>query len=457
MAAVLAPADAGGVMAVKRVAVIGGGPAGLSAAVSLAESGVAVTLLEAAARVGGLLQTDDLDGARVDTAVQLVSSTHSAVFDLAGRIGAGDVLQAAPGRDALWRKGRAHGITYGSVSSMVASGALPTMLKLKLGTSYLPFLKRDVRTLDANEPAATGGVAFDGESIAAWGQRELGDDFVELLVYPLLAAYYGATPEETSAAVYHALARVGMDVKVYGAAGGFAALADAAAHFVEARDGRIEVDQRVTQLSAGAGDVVIDGDRFDAAVIAVPASIAAGLLEDSGAAQWLQQVEERRTFTVAYRLDREFPADWFGLSFPRTAEVGGRVAVVCVQRNKLPDETEGGDALLVIPAPGAAQQLYDRADDEIAGMLLSDLERAVPGVTRRAGTRRVYRHATGYTVFGPGHLGRIRGFDHGWLPSRVALAGDYLVAPSVEGAVRSGTRAARRVLEALDALGGAPR
>jgi protoporphyrinogen/coproporphyrinogen III oxidase len=430
-----------------RVAVVGGGPAGLAAAVTLAASGHGVTVYEASAQAGGLLRTDELEGARVDVGVQLVSSTHSALLDLLRRADAGGLLRAAPGRDALWRKERAHGITYGSVSSMIASGALPMSLKLKLGARYLPFLTTQLGALDANDPAGTGGVSFDGESIGAWGRRELGDDFVELLAYPLLAAYYGATPEETSAAIYHALARVGMDVKVLAAAGGFGAVAAALLRALSARGGTVLTGRRVSRVEYGDGDVAIDGDVFDAAILAVPASAAVALLQgaDPGVVAWLNGVEERRTFTVAYRLDRRFPGDYFGLSFPRNSDTGRRVAVVCIGSRKLAELVPDGDTVLLIPAPGAAQQLFDSGDDAVAEALLSSVERAVPGIGQRVTATRVYRWESGYSVFGPGHLQRLRDMGSLQLPARIALAGDYLVAPSVEGAVRSGLRAAARV------------
>ena len=58
-------------------------------------------------------------------------------------------------------------------------------------------------------------------------------------------------------------------------------------------------------------------------------------------------------------------------------------------------------------------------------------------------TEGLIRH--GWTVFRPGylqHLGRLR--EPGVLDEqpRIALAGDYLIAPNVEGAVVSGLRAA---------------
>jgi protoporphyrinogen oxidase len=443
----------------RRVAVVGGGPAGLSAALSLADAGASVTVFEGESRPGGLLRTEVLDGARVDVAVQLVGSPHTSLFELARRAGAGGLLRRSPGHDALWRRGRVQGITYGSVSSMVASGALPTTLKLKLAGRYIPYLKLHSRQLDVNDPAGPGGGHgvhagrrdLHRESIGAWGRRELGDDFVELLVYPLLAAYYGALPEETSAGVYHALAKVGMDVSVYGAAGGFGALADAIVEALQSRGGRVVTGRVVSSVAAAAGGgVVVDGEAFDGAVLAVPANRAAALLGAGGPlGAWLGAVRERSTFSVAYRLDRRFPGDWFGLSFPRTSEPGARIAAVCVQGRKLPGLVVDGDALVVLPAPGALASLEGRPDGELADVLLRDLEGAVPGVSKRVTQSRVFRFRDAYTLFDPAHVRRLRAFDGDWLPAGLALAGDHMVAPSVEGAVRSGRRAAQRVLHGL--------
>lgn len=53
-------------MNVKKVAIIGGGPAGITAGYELAKSGVAVEVFEASPQVGGLAKTIDLWGQKVD-------------------------------------------------------------------------------------------------------------------------------------------------------------------------------------------------------------------------------------------------------------------------------------------------------------------------------------------------------------------------------------------------------
>jgi protoporphyrinogen/coproporphyrinogen III oxidase len=434
----------------KRVAVIGAGAAGLSAAVELSHTGSMVTLYDRSDRAGGLLRTEELSGAHVDLGVQLVSSSYDALFALAERCGARDLLRRAPGRDALWRKGGARPITYGSVASMATSSALPTTLKLKMAGRYLPFLTAQVRRLDANDPAGTGGVAHDRESIGAWGSRELGSDFVELLVYPLLGAYYGSAPEQTSAAMYHALARVGMDVSVYAAASGFGGLAAALLRCIESRTGRFRPGTEVTRVRAEQSGVTIvtasGAESYDAAVVAVPAPQAAAMLGGAELGTWLSQVRVQPTCTVAYIMDRPFPGEYFGLSFPRGGSPGDRVVALCIQRNKLNGLVPaGGDALVALPAPAAVPGLLQRSDDEIAHALLESLELAVPGISRRVTATHVQRFDDGYTLFPPGYLQHLTRFDPAWLPPNVGLAGQYLQAPTVEGAVRSGQIAARRI------------
>ena len=50
-----------------------------------------------------------------------------------------------------------------------------------------------------------------GETRHGFPARQISADFVELLAYPLLGAYYGSLPEATSVLLYHALARAGLD------------------------------------------------------------------------------------------------------------------------------------------------------------------------------------------------------------------------------------------------------
>ena len=73
--------------AAPRVAVIGGGLAGITAAIALAEAGAAVTLLEARPRLGGATCSFTRDGLVVDTGQHVFLGCCTAYRSLLGQLG----------------------------------------------------------------------------------------------------------------------------------------------------------------------------------------------------------------------------------------------------------------------------------------------------------------------------------------------------------------------------------
>lgn len=437
-----------------RVAVIGAGPAGLAAAFRLSRAGTSATVLEAAPAVGGRTRTDEVDGCRIDTAVQLFGSVYTAFLRMLREAGAGALCERTSGRDALWRGGAAHEVVYGSPTSMMTSGALPFTLKLKLGAHYLPFLHRHAQALELGALERAAAAALDRESVAAWGEREMGRGFVDLLADPMLCTLYGSRAGETSAAFYHALARQGMSLDVLALRGGAGAFCGALAAAVRHAGGEVRVRSPVRALTTDAEGVEVSGDgwteRFDAAVIALPAPAARALAQDGmpRMAEWLAGVQVRPAATVGIVLERPAGTRWFGLSFARGESRA--LAAVCVQEAKLPGQVPPGmGALLALPLPEAGARLLDATAEQALATLLPDLAKPFPGLDRHIRTARLYRWEHGWTVVRPGyahHLARLRSERPDAESPRVAFAGDYLVAPNVEGAVVSGLRAAERLL-----------
>jgi protoporphyrinogen/coproporphyrinogen III oxidase len=430
--------------------VVGAGPAGLAAAWWLTSRGYTVRVYEGR-EVGGRLRTERVGESGADAVVQLLSEGYTRMVELARGVGASDLLVEVPGRDALWRGGRAHALRYGSVPSMASSGALPSRLKLRLGLKYLPFLERHAAVLDLNEPAHAAAAGLDGESIAEWGGRELGDDFVELMVFPLLAAYYGITPEETGAGVFHALARAGTRVKLLGIQGGVGALGDAVGRWLRDRGTSIREGSRVEAMEPGPTGVrlrLARGDaEHDAVVLAVPAREAARLVPS---AEWLSTIRSRSTATLVLATDRPVRPGWFGLSIPRVDPLGGIVAAVCVQEEKNTGVHGDGraGALVVVPTPEAGEWWSTADPARVLESALPTVESVLPGIRARIVEARLVRLPEATFVPGPGHFDEVKRLESLRLPLGVALAGDYLVAPTVEGAVRSGLRAAQRVTAA---------
>jgi oxygen-dependent protoporphyrinogen oxidase len=417
----------------------------------LVELGANVTVFEQHQTLGGRARSDVIDGSVVDTGAQLFGSAFDALFDFAARVGGADLLVRSPGRDAMWRGGRIHPITYGNVASMVTSTALPTSLKLKLATRYLPFLLRHGDALDASDPLARGGDALEGESVAAWGTRELGHDFVELLAYPLLGAYYGGAPEVTSVVLYHALARAGLDVTVHAVRGGTGALFEKASETLRSRGATIRLNSAVSRVAAKQHAVSIDNEEFDGAVLALPPRAAQSVFDvDDVMRVWLEGVRFVPSAVLALVLNQRIRASYFGVSIPR-GEPGSDLVAVCVQHQKTEDLVPANQSLLIcLGAPGVNEELISAPEAAVTRMI-DAVEQILPGTGSTITRAKLYRHVDGYPLFYPGYLKHLRAFPLTAQTKRVMLAGDYLIAPTVEGAIRSGARSAQQLYDQLGA------
>jgi oxygen-dependent protoporphyrinogen oxidase len=200
------------------------------------------------------------------------------------------------------------------------------------------------------------------------------------------------------------------------------------------------------EVSVGEGR-----EAYDAVVVATPGPVARTLLRgaEPRLAGWLEGVRTRPAVSVAFLLDRPAGGRFFGLSLPRDEST--TVAAMCLQENKGVDLVPAGSgALVALLRPDVAPGLLDAPSPALVDAVLPDVRRAFPNLEPHIRRARVYRWPWGNPVVYPGylaHLGAFRAGVEGDGP--VALAGDYLYTPSVEGAITAGSAAARRLLERL--------
>ena len=159
-----------------RVAVIGGGLAGITAAIALAEAGAAVTLLEARPRLGGATCSFNRDGLTVDTGQHIFLGCCTAYRDLLGKLG---VTEHAPVQDRFDVRVLAPGPT--PRRGRLRRTALPGPLHMLPALSRYPFLNLAERAKVARPALAMRFVnparpAVDeqrfGDWLAARGQSE---------------------------------------------------------------------------------------------------------------------------------------------------------------------------------------------------------------------------------------------------------------------------------------------
>ena len=443
-----------------RVLVIGGGFSGVAAAVGLRDRGASVTLLDERPTLGGRARSDDLEGFAIDTGAQLIASsftrtlrilspgtrTHSESAPNATPDRAVHSLHQVPGRDAYLRDGERYPLQFGSVRSLLSFGGLSAMEKLKLVTHTLPALTANHAALDAavrDIPAS-----LDAGSARAYMATNVGGRAADVLVEPPLNAFYGMRGSEVSLAFYLMLGRYASDGDMIAPTAGWSRALDAILTGVDCHR-----NVKVNGLSMTDGDEVVadgsDGSRWaaDGAVIATGPRSAAALLapllaDDDPLLAWLSSVALRATWTIALALDTAPRRDAFGIF--HDAPHARIVSACAVHGAKMDHPPSGRDVVFAWPTPAAIAELRGKPSSAIVAAMLPEIEALVPDVRGHVIHARVYRFDEGTPIAHPGFAAdRTRGRQlAGQLALPIALAGDYLTAPLLEGAVASGDGAA---------------
>lgn len=218
-----------------RVAVIGGGIAGLAAARRLALDGNEVMLLEAEGTTGGKLRSATVGGVVVDVGPDAFVSRRPEGIALCQELGIADEL-VAPGCSgaAVWARGRLRALPDGlalgvptRLLPLARSGIVGPAGVLRAAVDYLsdlPWLEaaEDLEAPDlhdqaappaADRPIADGSVA-DGSvadrSVAELVAPRLGNRVTRRLVDPLVGGIHaGPVTAMSAAAVFPALLRAG--------------------------------------------------------------------------------------------------------------------------------------------------------------------------------------------------------------------------------------------------------
>src|SRR4030095_7204057 len=178
-------------MATVGVAIVGGGIAGLAAAYELQRRGVSVQVLEAAARVGGVISSDRFDGWVVDGGPDSMLVQKPAAVALCRDLGLGDrLIHTLPPRTAyVMRAGQLHPLVEGSFLGFPLTAA---------GLIRSPIFSAAGKMRMALEPFMPRRSGDEDESIGAFVRRRFGKEAVDYLAEPLLAGIHAGDVERLS-------------------------------------------------------------------------------------------------------------------------------------------------------------------------------------------------------------------------------------------------------------------
>jgi oxygen-dependent protoporphyrinogen oxidase len=432
--------------------VVGGGVAGLTCAWRLRRAGHDVEVLEREAEAGGRMRSESRGAFRLDRGASVVASSDRNLHSVAEVLDLEPSLRPlARAPNAVLRSGRLHTADLHSPLRLLTSDLLSASARARLPRLAFDVLRR-ARRLDPLRPESAA--VYDGEAADTALRARVGDEALDWLLAPSLVSVLGAEPERLSWGFgLLALRGLASGASPESFVGGGGLFTKRLAECLTLRRGcevfQIETETdgaRIRFRSQGRARSVL----ADAVVVALPGCDVARVCPKLTPSErgFFEQVRYTRGMLV-HLLFETAPAalPFGGVWFPH-GEAGDLQSLDVVQR-RAGMAPPGAGLLCARLTEAAADGLWEAPDAAVSDRVLGTLARTPIG--RLAPFEcAVQRFAPMLPQLPPGSLRRLAAFlgriDRS---PRLAFAGDYLVAPRVEGAVTSGMRAATEVVQSL--------
>ena len=417
-----------------RVAVVGGGIAGLAAAYFLRGRGAEVTVLEGSPRIGGKLATSEVAGVAIDSGAEALLARRPEGLDLIRAVGLSDEL-VYPGTTAasIWTRGQLRTLPRRQFMGVPADFGELAQSQI-LSPAGLERARRD-EDLPATRREADVPV---GEYVGA----RFGSELVDRLVEPLLGGVYAGRADQLSfEATVPGLAQesrrhrslaeaaaslLGGAEPAGGAAppvfttmaGGLGTLPQAVARASGAQVrtcatvrelARTPARWRLT-IGPTAAPEYMNADAVILALPARPASRLVGQLTGPGAASaaaGLAEIESASMaiITLAYPVTA-FPEPLTGSGYLVPAVDGRAVKAVTFSTVKWPHLADAIHLVRCSVGRIGEESVLQHDDRELAELAACDLA-AATGVTGRPVDARVTRWGGGLPQYTVGHMERV--------------------------------------------------
>lgn len=450
-----------------KVAIVGGGISGLSAAYELHKAGIEFTLFESSARLGGVIRTERVGDFLLEAGPDSFLSEKSAARELCAELGLEHELV---GSNDARRK------TYVLVRNKLVS--LPDGLQFFVPTNpaatfFSPLFPlatklKFVQEWFASPPRET----HRDESVAEFVTRHFGAGAVDRLADPLLSGVYGGQARDLSVqAVLPRMAKMeaerGSLIRGMMAArkrdsghrpaifttlkAGMQQLVDAIAGRLPASSLMTKSEVSETSLNAGGWKLRCNGEvkEFNALVLAVPAPVAGRMLQTATPeiAGQLQAIRYSSSLIVQFAFAQSRAPrlpEGFGILVPRTENK--RVRAITFVHEKFDGRVPGG-ALLRMFLGGTVDEAVLRLSDEEISTLVKRELLAILQIREEPVAMRVYRWPQAMAQYEVGHLTRVQVIERRLreMPT-LALAGNAYGGIGVPDCIRSGREAARKML-----------
>ena len=445
----------------RPVCIVGGGISGLSAAWYLDKAGIRATLVEQSARLGGVIQTEHVQGSTLEAGPDSFLAIKPAALELIRNVGLADQVIGSNDHSRstfIQKRGRLEPLPDGMMM-MVPTKILPVVrsrllgwgTKIKMGLEYF---RRPSEQPD--------------RSVRDFLHDHYGQESVDYLAEPLLAGIYGGDPAQLSA--NSVLTRFVELEKKYGSltrgilaerrpsSGGplFRTLRGGLSTLIEALEGsvdRVQGTAEALERIAGMWRVRVNGEWTQAGsvVLAVRAYQAAALLQPHAPelASLLNAIPYTSSLTLSIGFNRagiKHPLNGHGFLVPKLERKHVK-ACTWVHRKfdyRVPENQ-------VVMRCFMSGESLDQSDSALLDIARAEL-RDIMGVEAEPIFHTIHRWPRSMAQYTVGHEKRIEEVrSRAGALSGLYLAGNYFDGIGIPDCIRLGKAAAEAIAALRDA------
>jgi oxygen-dependent protoporphyrinogen oxidase len=452
----------------KRIAIIGGGIAGLAAAYELAKQGIDFTLFEAGNRLGGIVETERTGGFVMECGPDGWVTEKPWARELAIELGL---------EEELISSNDAERVTY--VLRDRVLHAIPDGMRMMVPTDLEALRGSELFSAEAiaayaSEPQRAESLRGSGvadESVASFVRRHFGEEVVRTIAAPLLAGVFGGDVERLSVQAvmpqFVAMEReygsliVALRAKVReGNKPVFTSLRSGSGTLVDRMvaalpPDSIRLQSRVESLSREGEGWKVGEERFAAVMLALPAHCARALMASVDAeAAALLQMDASSAIIIGFGFDAEQAKSLripkgFGFLVPPQTEGSDLLAATFSDQKFAGRVPEGGRAVRAFFGGETGLRWQSESDGFLIAVARVQLGEALGCEVPEAALTIVRRWPCSLPQYEVGHAERMRRLEErvALLPG-LTLLGNAYRGVGLPDLIRDGRAAARRIAAA---------
>ncbi len=438
-----------------RVGIIGGGAAGLAAALELTSRGHFAEVFEAAPFLGGQASTFEVGGGQLERGYHHLFVSDTDMVDLINELGLDDSLEWLESKVGLFHGGRIW--DFATPMDLLKFSPLPFTQRIRLGLwTFLLQKTRDWRK-------------FEGVTAAEWTRNHMGEDAYRVIWEPMLRGKFGDYYDQVSMTwlwgkIYLRVAsRKRMQKERLGyPTCSFGRVFDACGERIELQGGRVHIGAPVKQLNVadnrarGLVASVAGGPEqnyeYDAVIATTPSYIFTRLAPDlpDDYRSVLESARYLSAVLVILVLDRPLTSKyWLNVADRSLPFVG-----VIEHTNMIDRDLYGGNHIVYLTNyPDRNSELYRKEPEELLEEYVPHLRKLNPDFSRDWILEYHHHRVDGAQPINGVHYSERNIPDHRTPIGSLYLANTTQIYPEDRGtnySVRMGRRVARMVLEDWD-------